>query len=300
MIHFTLDIEPKPKQRPRFNGRSGRVYTQDQTLQFERDVRRLASEHISEPLMGALGLEVLFVHPRLKSEPKKRSGRKYKSTKPDLSNLVKSLEDGLEGVAFKNDAQIVSLSAEKVYASLNEPAHIEVTLHQVSDDLDVTNRLFRLSNTQREEGASACDSNAEMTQMTHINAQGERGANVREDCSSKGQKGHSNARGEGDASAREVDPDRPLTAQERRELKAKRREINRAEHKRAQEAKNERISRERSAIKLRKLIEVEDRRRAEREEQERARELERERSMQELYERYRVRRSSATQEDGDE
>jgi len=271
MIHFTLEIEPKPKQRPRFNRRSGRVYTQEQTLQFERDVRTLASAHISEPLEGSIGLEVLFVHPRLKGEPKKRSGRKYKATKPDLSNLVKSLEDGLEGVAFKNDAQIVSLSAEKVYASLNESAHIEVTLLRLSDDPE---RRQCRQHRQHEQRA--------ITRQTR----------------------HSNAGAEGDASAREPDPDRPLTAQERRELKEKRREINRAEHKRAQVAKHNRLARERGARKLEecrhKLTEVENRRRAEREEQERARELERERSMQEFYERYRVRRSSATQEDGDE
>ena len=75
MIHFTLDLEPRPKQHPRFNRRSGQV---------------LASANISEPLRGDVCLEVLFVYPRLKGEAKKRPERKYKATRPDLSNLIKT------------------------------------------------------------------------------------------------------------------------------------------------------------------------------------------------------------------
>ena len=37
------------------------------------------------------------------------------------------------GVAFNDDAQIVSMSAEKIHVALNESAHIEVTSHELSD-----------------------------------------------------------------------------------------------------------------------------------------------------------------------
>jgi Holliday junction resolvase RusA-like endonuclease len=154
MIHFTLNLKPQPKQRPRVT-KTGRAYTPQATREFESAIKIMASEHISEPLKGALSLEVLFVYPRLKSEPKGRTERKYKTTRPDLSNLVKSLEDGLEGVAFSDDAQICRTVSEKIHASIHEEAHIEVTLQELDQ--------YR------------------MRQMTHSNMCGERRARIGED-----------------------------------------------------------------------------------------------------------------------
>lgn len=138
MIHFTLDLKPQPKQRARVT-KKGRAYTPSATREFELNVRTLAGEHISEPLRGALSLEVLFVYPRLKSEPKRHSGRKYKTTRPDLSNLIKSLEDGLEGVAFSDDAQISRIVSEKIHGAINETAHIEVTLQEIDQYINTQN-----------------------------------------------------------------------------------------------------------------------------------------------------------------
>ena len=98
---------------------------------FEQAVKSLSRVHILEPLKGAVSLQVLFVHPRLKAESKGRPERKYKLTRPDLSNLVKSLEDGLQGVVFNDDAQVVRIEAEKVYAALHEKPHIEITVEEV-------------------------------------------------------------------------------------------------------------------------------------------------------------------------
>ena len=36
--------------------------------------------------------------------------------KPDIDNLCKSVLDGMAGIVFKNDGQIASLHAKKVYA----------------------------------------------------------------------------------------------------------------------------------------------------------------------------------------
>ena len=259
MIHFTLDLKPQPKQRPRVT-KTGHAYTPQATREFERAVKTMVSAHISEPLSGALSLEVLFVYPRLKSEPKRRPERKYKITRPDLSNLVKSLEDGLEGVAFTDDAQISRTVSEKIHAALHEEAHIEVTLRELDQ--------------YRTRG------------IGHTNADGERRARTGEDSDSSGsetvQTVHTNARGE----------TRALTRRERSE-------INRREHKIKQEARDEEKSRERSARKIAgaiiKLKAVTDERRQEAEE--RAREAEearqqRWRDMEARYQAARERRST--------
>ena len=44
-------------------------------------------------------------------------GREKPIKKTDIDNLAKSLLDGMNGVVFKDDSQIVSLHCTKVYAS---------------------------------------------------------------------------------------------------------------------------------------------------------------------------------------
>jgi Holliday junction resolvase RusA-like endonuclease len=37
--------------------------------------------------------------------------------KPDIDNLIKSVCDGLNGVAYKDDSQIVKLTSSKIFAN---------------------------------------------------------------------------------------------------------------------------------------------------------------------------------------
>jgi Holliday junction resolvase RusA-like endonuclease len=52
-------------------------------------------------------------------------GEERPTKKPDLSNIVKGVEDALNGVLYKDDSQIVNLSMEKYYS---EEPRLEVTL----------------------------------------------------------------------------------------------------------------------------------------------------------------------------
>lgn len=281
MIHFTLELKPQPKQRPRFNTNSKRAFTAKETIQFERSVRTLAMSHISEPLKGAVRLKALFVYPHLKKDENIRPKRKYKETRPDLSNVIKSLEDGLESVAFNDDAQIVSLSAEKIYGALGESPHIEVTLEEL---------------TSYEEG--------EFTDFT-ANTGAETGERTHEDSESNGTNSTHSAGGEGGERTHEdPDPNRTLTAQERREAKDKRREVNRAEHRAKQAKKHEEQAKKRGVRKLeevrRKLEEVTQRRGSEKREKEEAQKIAYQKEEQERIERYTPSRFLPDQEEEDE
>lgn len=127
MIKLQIDLEPKPKQRPKV-GR-GRAYTPPQTARYEAAISEAAAHLI--PMEGALELEAVFVFPRLKATPKSEPERALKATRPDLDNLIKALKDGLQGHAFNDDAQITQLKARKVYAALGERPHIEVSVMSV-------------------------------------------------------------------------------------------------------------------------------------------------------------------------
>lgn len=116
-----LPIEPVPKGRPRFAhfGRAVRTYTPKKTTDYETDVgvivnaemRRQGFERIED---GAVGINAYFAFKYPKSTPKSRqNGSNFKTTKPDLDNLLKAVLDGLNGVAFKDDNQVASFSATK-------------------------------------------------------------------------------------------------------------------------------------------------------------------------------------------
>jgi crossover junction endodeoxyribonuclease RusA len=50
----------------------------------------------------------------------------WKTTKPDLDKLLRGIFDGLTGVCFVDDSQIVSCEAGKYFCDSDERAEIEV------------------------------------------------------------------------------------------------------------------------------------------------------------------------------
>jgi len=71
------------------------------------------------PLLdGPLALNIAFYLPRPKSLPKRVL---YPATRPDLSKLIRCVEDALTGVVIVDDARIVYLSASKYFAVEGPP-----------------------------------------------------------------------------------------------------------------------------------------------------------------------------------
>jgi Holliday junction resolvase RusA-like endonuclease len=119
-IMFTIDGEPQAKGRPRFT-RTGHTYTPKQTALYENWVKLCCQQAMEgrEPLQGALHLSLMFVMPIPQSYSKRdkaaiSEGRKLPAKKPDIDNLMKCF-DGANGVLWRDDSQIVSITARKVY-----------------------------------------------------------------------------------------------------------------------------------------------------------------------------------------
>jgi Holliday junction resolvase RusA-like endonuclease len=73
------------------------------------------------PFEGPLLLEMVAYFPIVKSSRKRDipamiEGWIRPTKKPDLSNILKSAEDGLKGIVFVDDAQVVEIRTRKVYA----------------------------------------------------------------------------------------------------------------------------------------------------------------------------------------
>lgn len=125
---------PLGKQRAR-TLKSGRSYTPEQTVNYENFVKLCYIEQKGE-FFGEkpLRMEITAYYPIPKSARKKQlakmlTGEIRPTKKPDLTNVVKSIEDGLNFVAYKDDSQIVTLITIKNYGL--EP-RVELSIYDES------------------------------------------------------------------------------------------------------------------------------------------------------------------------
>lgn len=150
---------PVPQGRPRFT-RTGRVYTPKATAAWHRKVADAAEFALLNapdfPAEAPIGLELSFFLPIPDSWPKwKRDaaarGEVAPTGKPDTDNLTKAVLDGLNGVLFKDDAQVVSITARKEYRA--ERPGVLVTLFPLPFPISSTTK--RKPTLAAEEAATA-------------------------------------------------------------------------------------------------------------------------------------------------
>jgi Holliday junction resolvase RusA-like endonuclease len=117
VISFFVPGKPKAKERPRFA--NGRVYTPKSTVAQEASFAWHAVKAYRGPLLeGPLEVTVTVYRTPLASLSKAKKSAligKPCTMTPDLDNAVKLL-DGLNRVIWRDDAQIVRLTASKVYS----------------------------------------------------------------------------------------------------------------------------------------------------------------------------------------
>lgn len=86
----------------------------------------------NQPIRGpvAMSVHAEFLQPKSWSQ-KKKDRTYWKETMSDTSNIVKILEDAMNGIVFNDDAQISLLAAQKTYAAV---ARTVVKIWSLSDD----------------------------------------------------------------------------------------------------------------------------------------------------------------------
>jgi Holliday junction resolvase RusA-like endonuclease len=121
-IIIELAGEPRGKGRPRFARRTGHAYTPQTTASYEGALRHSAAIVMAgqPPLDGALSAQVIayFSVPQSWSAKKRAAalaGAIRPTRRPDADNIAKML-DGLNGIVWSDDAQIVSALIEKHYS----------------------------------------------------------------------------------------------------------------------------------------------------------------------------------------
>lgn len=137
---FCVPGEPMGKQRHRMG--NGRAYTPAKTAHYESVVRMCWN--INKPDTWSLDgqyhvqIEAKFTIPKSKPKKWKRdalAGKIYVTKRPDCDNIAKIILDGLNGLAFKDDAQVANLIVKKIYTP--GPPCVRVKILDVSDKLDL-------------------------------------------------------------------------------------------------------------------------------------------------------------------
>lgn len=115
---FTIPGRPRGKERPRM-GRNGKFYTPKTTREYEESVAWFAkAAYKEEPTKDPVRLDLTI-----------RSSK----SRADISNILKSIEDGMNGIIYVDDKQIEEIHISRIKEG-NEGVDVAVFL--LKDDND--------------------------------------------------------------------------------------------------------------------------------------------------------------------
>ena len=115
-ISFIVPGEPVAFARAGSNGK--RRYTPARQARYAEQVREAAERAMGgmPPLEGAVTLDVRAVYAVPKSwKPARKASAHYKTSAPDVDNIVKLPKDAMTGVVYRDDAQVALVIGDKIY-----------------------------------------------------------------------------------------------------------------------------------------------------------------------------------------
>ena len=119
------------KQRPRFNTKTGRAFTTNQTINYENWIKQCYIEQSNKLLQGAIRarIEIYYSVPKSYSKRKIKAikdGTDYPMKKPDSDNVAKIVLDSLNKIAYDDDKQVVELTVLKRWTFDKERIEFEM------------------------------------------------------------------------------------------------------------------------------------------------------------------------------
>ena len=121
-VQFTVTGEPQGKARPRIL-RNGRAYTPKKTADYENRIRRAFTAAGGELTAHPVTVRIAAYYQIPKSASRARraemlEGVTLPTKKPDADNVAKVVCDAMNGIAYKDDAQVCELHVMKYYAAV--------------------------------------------------------------------------------------------------------------------------------------------------------------------------------------
>ena len=116
---FTVPGRPRGKERPRM-GRNGKFYTPRTTREYEESVAWFAkAAYKGEPTKDPVRLDMTI-----------RSSK----SRADTSNILKSIEDGMNGIVYVDDKQIKEIHISRIEGD-GEGVDVAVSLLKKGGDV---------------------------------------------------------------------------------------------------------------------------------------------------------------------
>ena len=134
---FCIHGDPQGKGRPRFSTVCGHVHTRtpDETVLYENLVKTEYRQQVGVkfPDDAMLDVRIFAYYPIPKSASKRKRQamleKKIRPTKkPDWDNVGKVICDSLNGIAYRDDAQVVDSMVRKFYG---ETPKVVVTIEEI-------------------------------------------------------------------------------------------------------------------------------------------------------------------------
>ena len=151
---FVINGEIKTKQRPRATVRGGfaQIYTPKTTIYYENLVKLSYQQQCNGTYFGDIPLRVkLFAHFKAPEATKKYVAYGYECTvNKDLDNIAKTVLDALNGIAYKDDKQVIELYVSKQwnYGDDEDTEYIIVTIESIeSGSLEHAKKRYELIKT---------------------------------------------------------------------------------------------------------------------------------------------------------
>jgi len=118
LVKFTVPGRPRGKERPRM-GRNGKFYTPKTTREYEESVAWFArNAYKEEPTKDPVRLDLTI-----------RSSK----SKADTSNILKAIEDGMNGIIYVDDRQIKEIHISRIEG---DGEGVDVAVFLLKDDND--------------------------------------------------------------------------------------------------------------------------------------------------------------------
>lgn len=151
-ISFVVDVDPVPTARPRLSRAKGghtHAYTPIKSKMYQERVGKAFQQAIkdvefNEDLKRSkcyIDVKFFFAIPKtinrykLKKKEQQQFYGKHNVFRPDIDNLLKSILDGLNGIAFEDDCQVALIRGEKLFVAPDTLPRAEVTLYYAGSEI---------------------------------------------------------------------------------------------------------------------------------------------------------------------
>lgn len=110
---FKVNVKVRGQSRPRFT-KSGHAFKSKQDKEYEQIIRNAYIESGGTFLGDNVPIQIhVYVFRSLPKSTPKKIKEQPDMNKPDIDNVIKSVLDALNGVAFADDKQVICVNAYK-------------------------------------------------------------------------------------------------------------------------------------------------------------------------------------------